>query len=125
MREFEVTIKETSRELTGRERIMVKDTLNAIGIDEATQGGAVEIAPEFYAVLAVHNEYAKGDKDYDQLVIVTGEGEKYYTGSQSFIEAFLSIASEMEGEPEAWKVSAYRVPSKNYSGKEFLSCSII
>ena len=124
MKEFDVSISRSSRELTGRERLIVKDTLNALGLDEATQDGSIDITPDFYAVLDVHNEYAKGDKDYQQLVIISTDSVKYSTSSRSFIEAFLSIADEMSGEDEIWTVEAYRVPSKNYTGKEFLSCSI-
>ena len=124
MNDYTVTIIKTSKELSNKERIKIKDTMDAIGIDEATQSGAYEIQPDVWALLSVHNEYARDNKDYDQLVILGADGEKYYTGSGSFIQAFIAIAEEMADDPEPWSISAYRVPSKNYTGKEFLSCSI-
>ena len=50
---FKVEIKETSKELTAKERIAIKDTTNAVKLDAATQEGTVTIDPAYYAVLNV------------------------------------------------------------------------
>lgn len=121
---FKVEIKETSKELTAKERIAIKDTTNAVKLDAATQEGTVTIDPAYYAVLAVHNDKAT-PPDYLNYVIVDLDGTKYATGSQSFWNAFFSIWEEMQGEDEDFSVEAYRSPSKNYAGKDFLTCSII
>ena len=127
MTNYTVTIKETSRELTKRERIMLKDTSDAVSLDQATQEATgtegVIITPEAYAILGIHNEQAKGDKDYDQILIMDTIGNKWITGSQTFINSFLEIVNEMEGEEFIFKV--VRKPSKNYSGKEFLKAVLI
>lgn len=121
---YEVTIRETNLELTARERIMLKDTSDCIKLDEATRNGEVIIKPTAYAILDIHND--KGDdKEYTQYVIVDSDGNKYLTGSNSFWSSFISIFTEMAKENEEYEVKAYRLPSKNYKDKDFITCSII
>lgn len=125
--EFNITIKESSKtDLTARERVLLKDTSNAVKLDEVVteDGTPFVLSPAAYAVLAVHNEKAKSDdKDYEQYLILDSDGNKYVTGSQSFWNSFADIWSDMEGEP--FELSIYKKPSKNYSGKCFLTCSIV
>lgn len=124
MEGYSVSIKETSKQLSAKERIQFKDTTSAKKIDEESQNGDFIITPSFYGILEVHNE--KSDNvDYENYVIVDESGEKYVTGSASFWSSFMDIAKEMEGETEEWAVKVFRVPSKNYKGKDFLTCSII
>ena len=121
---FNSTVKSCSKELTAKERIAIKDTQSAIKLDEAVNGEGVDISVDYYAVVGIHNDKAT-PVDYDNYVLVDYDGNKYVTGSQSFWNAFESIANEMAGEEEAWGVHVYKRPSKNYSGKEFLTCHII
>ena len=124
MEGYSVSIKETSKQLSAKERIMFKDTTSAKKIDEESQNGDFIITPSFYGILEVHNE--KSDNvDYENYVIVDESGDKYVTGSASFWSSFMDIAKEMEGETEEWAIKVFRVPSKNYKGKDFLTCSII
>lgn len=123
---YTVTIKESTLELTARERIILKDTTNAIKLDNVVEEGKnLVITPTAYAVLAVHNENSV-DKDYEQYLIIGSDGTKYVTGSSSFIDAFVNIWSEMRAETDdAFDITVYKVPSKNRPGKYFLSCSLI
>lgn len=125
--EFNITIKESSKtDLTARERVLLKDTSNAVKLDEVVteDGTPFVLSPAAYAVLSVHNEKAKSDdKDYEQYLILDSDGNKYVTGSQSFWNSFADIWSDMEGEP--FELSIYKKPSKNYTGKCFLTCSIV
>ena len=59
----------------------------------------------------------------NNVVIVDEDGTSYLTGSENFMANFLSIAEEMEGEP--FEVEVYRKPSKNFNGKDFLTCKLI
>lgn len=127
MKDFESKVVRATKELSAKEKIMLKDTTNAVKLDEATTNGAVEIDYDFHAEISVHNERAPGaNKDYTKYVIVDKSGQKYVTGSPSFIRALDDIIDEMTdaGETEI-KISCYRVDSKNYAGKQFLTCSII
>ena len=120
---YKVEIKEVSAQLTAKQRIALKDTTNAIKLDLETQKAPVIINPDFYAVLAIHNE--KSDNpDYENYIVVDKSGDKYVTGSKSFWSSFMEIADEMAGEDEEWSIKVYRVESKNYKGKEFITCSI-
>ena len=123
MNGYSVTIKESSRELTAKQRIALKDTTGAVKLDEATQVEPVIIDVDMYAILAVHNEKSE-HPDYDNYIVVDKNGTKYVTGSASFWSSFMNIFTEMEGEDEAWTLKVYRVPSKNYKGKDFITCSI-
>lgn len=125
MKTYNVEIVESSRELTNKERIMFKQGAGAQSLDALTQDGPIEIHPELYALLAIHNEKARDDQDYQQIIVKDKEGNLYITGSRSFIDNFIEIAQEMEGDPEEWGVKVFRSPSKNYNGKEFITCSII
>lgn len=123
MTSYSVEIAETSKQLSAKERIRVKDTADAIKLDEATQENAIIINPDMYAVLNIHNE--KSDNvDYKNYIVVDKDGTKYVTGSDSFWSSFMNIYEEMDGEQEEWGIKVYRAPSKNYKGKDFITCSI-
>lgn len=123
MNGYSVSIKETSKNLTAKERIAIKDTTSAIKLDEATQVESVLISPEMFAVLSIHND--KSDNpDYENYIVVDKDGRKFVTGSQSFWTSFMDIWTEMENEDEDWSVLVYRHPSKNYKGKDFITCAI-
>lgn len=124
MEGYAVTIKETSKQLSAKQRIAIKDTTNAMKLDEATANAEnVLIYPEMWAVLAIHNEKSD-DVDYENYVLVDKDGTKYVTGSKSFWTSFMDIYREMENEDEEWGIKVYRVESKNYKGKQFITCSI-
>lgn len=122
---YYVEIKESSKELTPRERIMFKDTSNAIKFDEVVTGESpFVLTPVGYAVLNIHNEKSKDNKDYNNYLILAEDGNKYVTGSTSFWTSFIDIWNEMQGE-EQYSIEVYKMDSKNYKGKKFLTCSII
>lgn len=127
MENYQVTIRETSMQLTAKERIKYKDTSNATKLDSLIDDNEkITIAPVGWIVLDVHNE--KGENpDYQQFVIVGENGEKYVTGSKSFWSAFINIWNEMksESESEDFEIEVYKLDSKNYKGKKFMTCSII
>lgn len=120
---YSVSIATASKELTAKERIQLKDTTSAIKLDEITQTESIIIHPAMYAELDIHNEMSD-NKDYKNYIVVDVDGTKYVTGSASFWTSFMDIASEMENEAEEWAIKVYRMPSKNYKGKEFITCSI-
>lgn len=125
MEGYSVSIRECSTELTARERIKLKDTTNAIKLDEAVNGETpLVIRPAAYAVLDIHNEKSD-DKDYLNYIVMDDEGNKYVTGSESFWTSFKEIFDEMKNENEAYEIEVYKVDSKNYKGKQFLTCSIV
>lgn len=121
-RGYSVVINYASKELSKQEKIKFKDTSDCKRLDEETKEGPIIITPDFFCVLDVHNEKANGDTDYRQFIIVDADGTKYLTGSENFFNTFADIHAEMEG--EAYQLKVYRMPSKNFKGKDFLTCSI-
>lgn len=125
MEGYKVTIRETSKELSARERIMMKDTTNATKLDEIVEEDKpLVIKPVAYAVLDVHNEKSD-NKDYPNFIIMDEAGNKFVTGSESFWSTFKEIWDEMLNEEESFEIEIYKQESKNYKGKFFLTCSII
>lgn len=122
---YSVKVVECTKDLTAKERVKIKDTTNAIKLDEATQGGSIVIAYDYHAVLAIHNEKLD-DPDYWQCVVVDTAGNKYVTGSESFFTAMTEIVDEMTAAGETdYQLEVYRMDSKNYKGKQFITCSIV
>lgn len=121
---YSVKIVNASKELSARDRVAVKDTTNAIALDDATKDTPLVIAIDYYVELAVHNEKSE-DKCYKKYVVVDKSGNKFVTGSESFFTAMLEIMDEMSDSGEDFEIQVYRMPSKNYKGKEFLTCSIV
>lgn len=121
---YSVTIKECSKDLSKIEQVKFKDTTDCIRLDEALNGAeAITIKPMFYVALDIHNE-ASEDKDYPNYIIVDEDGQKYITGSKNFFETFYDIFNELKDENEEWYLKIYKVDSKNYKGKQFITCSI-
>ena len=126
MEGYSTSIIETSKELTKKERVLLKEMNGGQSLDLLTMNdNSIEITPDYYAVVSVHNEKSKGDKDYTKYVVVDKDGTVYITGSNSFWESFKNIFEEMEGEDEDYSIKVFSKPSKNYQGKSFITCSII
>lgn len=127
---YSASIIDASRELTARERVMFKDTQNAISMNDfaeqakAEGGKAIIEKVKDYVHISVHNDKSD-DKDYDNYMIITAEGDKYVTGSQAFWNSFMDIYNEMKSETEPWGIQLNLIPSKNYKGKNVLTCSLI
>ena len=124
MEGYSVKIREVSKDITAKERVMLKDTTNAISLDDVTKDAKFVFEPGYYAILDVHNEKSE-DKDYVKYIIVDKAGTKLVTGSESFFTSFKSIMDEMDGCDEEFSIEVYRMPSKNYKGKEFITCSVV
>lgn len=125
---YSVEIRECSKQLTAKEKIALKDYSNATALDSALDDvDSIVITPDFYAILDVHNEKSKQDKDYVKYLLVDIGGNKFVTGSNSFFTSFKEISDMMatEAPGEEYSIEVYKKPSKNYNGKSFISCSIV
>ena len=126
MEGYKAVVARASKDLTAKEKIMLKDMSDAVKLDDEVKEQAIVIKPDFYAIINVHNE--KSDtKDYTKIVLVDGDsGVKYTTGSMPFITTFEDIMQEMEDAGETdFSLKVYAKESKNYKGKYFITCSII
>ena len=124
--DYNAKIRYSSKELSAKERIILKDTGNATKLDTLLEDGPIEISVDYYAIVDIHNEKAKQDKDYSQIVIVDKAGTKFTSGSNSLIEAISDMSDELYDEGiEEFTISIFRKPSKNYTGKYFITCSLV
>jgi hypothetical protein len=124
MEGYSTRIIEASKELSKKETVMLKDTSDCIKLDDALKDGAITFKPSYYAVVEVHNEKSD-NKDYRVYVVADEEGNKYVTSSDSFFESFKDIYSYMHESDEDWLLKVYKLDSKNYTGRQFITCSII
>lgn len=127
MTNYTTSITESSKELSTREKIKLKDLTSAIAIDKVVDPEKpLVIAPDFYARISIHNEkLPENEQDYKTMVIVDKSGTKYYTGSDSAISSFVDIFDEMIDTAEPFEIEFYKKESKNYSGKHFITCSLV
>ena len=127
MTNYTTSITESSKELSVREKIKLKDLTSAIAIDKVVEPEKpLVIAPDFYSYLSIHNEkLPENEQDYKTMVIVDKSGTKYYTGSDSAISSFVDIFDEMIDTAEPFEIEFYKRESKNYSGKHFITCSLV
>ena len=126
MEGYSVKIIETSfTDLTSKQRVMLKDTTNAVKIDDVvTPDNPLVLDICDYAVIQIHNENSD-DKEYKQYMYITTDGMKYVSGSVSLFTSFLDIYEEMEDSNEEYQIKIYKMPSKNYTNKHFITCSIV
>lgn len=107
------------------EQIAMKDVGDCILLETYVNenDGEVIIEPKDYALLHVENDRSES-KEYDVLILVDSGGTKFKTGSQSFFNAFMDIYNDLKDET-GWSIKVYGKPSKNYNGKNFLTCSVV
>lgn len=132
MKGYSATVVEASRELTAREKVKYKDTSDCVKLDEALsgeQGNYLVITPIMFVIVEVNNEKSE-QKTYSQYIIEDEDGTKYITGSDSFFDTFSDIWSDMTDEDgnsidgEPWQLKIFKKDSKNYKGKQFITCSL-
>lgn len=127
MEGYNVKIINASKELSAKEKVRIKDFSVASQLDDVIYGDIhLEIDFDYYVDMSVHNERTKSEKkDYIKRVIVDKGGSMYVTGSESFMTAMDAILEEMSGSGEEYKLDCYKVDSKNYAGKQFITCTVI
>jgi hypothetical protein len=127
MEGYSVKIVESSKELTAKEKVRIKDFSAASQLDDIIKPGEhFMLDYAFHAIMEVHNEKSKNEKkDYRKIVVVDKAGNAFVTGSESFLTAMLSIIDEMADANEEFQLDCYKVDSKNFQGKQFITCTVI
>lgn len=128
---YESSITFASRDLSPIERIKLKDLTATVALDDELKSipdHKLTFTPELVVVVSVHNPKAKSNTDYDTLVFTDSEtGVRYRTSSTSFKLAVLDIMNDLiaaDINPNTVPLVAYTRPSKNFTGKDFLTCAI-
>lgn len=127
MEGYSVKIITASKELTAKEKIRIKDFTNAAQLDDIISGDThFMLDYDYHVVMGVHNEKTKNqNKDYRKVVIVDRAGKAYVTGSESFLNSMEDIVAEMSETGEDFALDCYKVDSKNFQGKQFITCTVI
>lgn len=124
---YKVTIKESSfSEMSKKQRMLLCDMTGASKIDEVLANvDEITFKPCGYAVLEIHNDRSRGDKDYTKYLYIDVDDNRYISGSESLFTAFKYYFDEMQDESEDWAIAVTKQPSKNYSGKDFYTCYLV
>lgn len=113
--------------LTGKDRIILTDTRNAVKLNKATATESLKILVKGWGRLRV--EDTSGEKEtYELTVLIDEEGNKYTTGSDAFYNQFATISTQLVDAGEGIcgnTISVYQMDSKNHTGKKFLTCSLV
>lgn len=126
---YTAVIRESSRELSPKEKVMFKDLGNATkAVDYVKEcranDGRATVDFKDFVVIDIHND-AADNTDYTVFMLIDKNDNKYYTSSEPFWNAFKNIYDEMKECEEEWGIEFNLLPSKKYAGKEILTCSLI
>ena len=128
--DYSTKIVSSSRELTVKEKITLKDFNDCTALDTVvTIDTGFIINPDVIVEVQVHNERAKDDKDYSTIVILDKDGTKYSTSSNSLRDSISDIMDELadldETDKADLKIKVFKKASKNYTGKYFLTATVV
>lgn len=117
------TILNASKELTARERIQVRKGANALSLKkELDKLGTITATPDFYATLQQSDE---NGEIKTLLIFHDKESNQYFrTGSQVFIQDFMTIWDELSGVEENFQILCKAVQSRTSAGK-YLACDLV
>lgn len=125
MENYSVTIIESSRDLSLKERVAVKNLSEAIALGDICVTEPFDIDVDYWVHLHVVNNRSD-EKEYETFIIYDKDGTCYTTSSESFWTSFKGIWDEIILEPDTeWKLRVLSKQSKNRQGKTFLTCTII
>ena len=126
---YKVIIAEVTegKELNFRERARLVKLAGEKKIDKEIQlaeNGKLVIKPDYYAILDVHNPSAENE-DYSIMCFVCDD-DLYTTSSETLKDSYLELLELAKDSNESldFPIEIYGVPSKNYSGREFFTCTI-
>lgn len=123
---YKAQVVDASKELTGKEKVALKNFSDMVSLDDATKesDGGVYINVAWTAKVAVHNEKAD-NVDYIKYVYVDADGTMYISGSEPLYRQYTDIEEDMEDSEEEWGIKVLRKKSSNYKDKDFLTCAIV
>ena len=125
---YKVTVTESTKELTAREKIAIKNFGSyAIPLDQYLDenGEKATIPVVDYITLRVNNSKSE-NPEYDVHLIVS-DNATYYTSSNSLHDSIEDIIEELKAanDTEPWSISVSKKESKNYKGKKFITCALV
>lgn len=128
-RNYTANVTTSLKDLTARQRIAVKDFSAAEKLNDVitTDNPHFTIDVDNIIKVSVHNEQSKGNTDYDVIIIIDKNGNKYRTGSETAYTSALEIYRELEAANEldgGIVLDFYKVKSNNFDG-DFIKCNLV
>ena len=118
-----LNIRKASRELTTREQIKATNFNNAKGLATVLDNtDCVTLSIDWWVLC--HVELEATHEQYDTLVIMTTDGQKYTTSSETFIKNFEDMMDLLKDDNELIEIDCCKGESKNYKGKYYLTCTL-
>lgn len=123
---YKAKVVKATKEVSAREKIRLKNFSDFIQLDEATENDSVLIDIDYVATVHVENDKSDNPEYYKQ-VYIDKNGQGYVSGSETLFRQFEDIYEEMknEGLENEVTIKVYKVPSKNFKGKSFLTCNLV
>ena len=124
--DYTAKVTETMQDLTAREKIALKDFESCAKLNDIIKDEALTLSIANVVKVEVHNEHSKQNTDYNVFIVVTSDGKKYRTGSESFYESYCDIIDELNDAGEdtsAVDFKLYKVKSNNFDG-DFIKCAL-
>lgn len=136
MENYTVTVKESFKELSKREKVRFKSAQEKVSLSDEVKKAPVTFQPNNVVVLAIHNPHTKErqedgttkriEKDYLEIIVETKEGVLYSTSSESLYSSLMDIMMDMDEDEdtEPYEVRVFEKPSANFAGN-FLTCELL
>jgi hypothetical protein len=122
IRGYSAKIGYASKQLEIKEKIQIKDVSNHKPLDQEPENLVIDL--DYFAVIEVHNEKSE-NKDYIVIVIADKNGTKYSTSSQTFYNTLSDLYDEcIDNDLTEIQIKVLKKESKNYKGKQFLTCTL-
>lgn len=127
-KEYIAKVVFASRELSAIEKISFKNFNDCLKIDtELKDKDSFDLNLNTVVVFDIHNERSKSDTYYRTILMVTDDGVKYTSSSNSLIREMLDIFDELcDGGIGINEVTTtiIKKPSNNYKDKFFFTCTV-
>ena len=123
-RTYKVTVTESTRDLTAREKIALKNFgTSAIPLDQFLDDNGDKVTIPVVDYITLHVENSKSENPEYDVHLLISDGASYYTSSNSFHESIIDIIDELSeaGDNDPWSVVVCKKDSKNYKGKKFIT----
>ena len=120
---FKSEISYCNTDLTVKEKIKFKNLNDSESVNTLENGTTLTV--DKWGLVQIHNDKLD-EPDYQNVVLVTPEGNKYHTSSNSFFMAIDDIQYELDeaGEKGAFDIKIVKKQSKNNSG-QFITCVLV
>ena len=125
---YKVTVKDSTKELTAREKIALKNFGSyAIPLDQFLDENEEKATIPVVDYITLHIENSKSENPEYDVYLIVSDNTTYYTSSNSLHDSIVDIIEELKAanDTEPWSIAVSKKESKNYKGKKFITCALV